>query len=331
MDEDRAHAILKGVQDLRRDASGKGKEPINLKDSSNDHNEGDFNRFSYSSSEMTPPVASSTSTIRTEQPSSRMKTVRDARGSGSSNSVQTTATPQVRRSSPPSSTSSQAGSRPKKPIGVNSLIVSPRQKGNPLLQYIRNVPWEYGEINADYVTGATSCVLFLSLKYHRLHPEYIYTRIKKLGRDFELRIILVVVDVENHAESMRELSKTCMYNDVTTIACWSPQEAANYLSQLKLMETASPTLIQGIAKEDYNSQLIEVMGKIRGVNKNDAVSLVTNYGSLKNAVLDGGENIEMIPGWGETKAKRFKAAVSEPFVFNKTYDITEDTYKKTSD
>lgn len=337
MDEERITAILNGVKDLKKDASLEEKK---IQGAHRDHYEGDLAHFSYSNTGGNDQRESAND-------QTGMRTLRNAREPGNisfenlavgnqvrvpikNNNSQQSSVGKLSSSDEPSSSNSKIkasiGSR--KTIGVNSLIVSPRQKGNPLLQYIRNVPWEYGEVNADYVTGATSCVLFLSLKYHRLHPEYIYTRIKKLGRDFELRIILVVIDVENHVESMRELSKTCMYNDVTILACWSSQEAANYLSQLKSMETASPALIQGTTKEDYNSQLIEVMGKVRGVNKNDAVSLVTNFGSIKNAILDGGDNIEMIPGWGQTKAQRFKAAVNEPFVFNKEYDITEQTYEK---
>jgi DNA excision repair protein ERCC-1 len=55
-------------------------------------------------------------------------------------------------------------------LGVQ-LVVS--QKGNPVLDKIKSMPWEYGDIPADYVLGVTTCALFLSLKYHRLHPEYI--------------------------------------------------------------------------------------------------------------------------------------------------------------
>lgn len=323
MDQERANAILNGVKQLKANAAGPvtGKETIRKDMMARDSTSGST-LASASASISISPATISASTASTSASTSACKTLRDARQIGKSFT-----------SSPPLPSSSQRTThrettdKPKKPIGLNSLVVSPRQKGNPLLQHIRNIPWKYGDINADYVTGATSCVLFLSLKYHRLHPEYIYTRMKKLGRDFELRIILVLVDVENQAESMRELSKTSMYNDFTVVACWSSVEAANYLSQLKLMETSSPAAIQGIVKEDYNSQLIEVMGKIRGINKNDAISLVTYFGSFKNAVLQGGENIEMIPGWGETKAKRFKAAVTEPFVFNKEYSITEDTYR----
>ena len=34
-----------------------------------------------------------------------------------------------------------------------------------------------------------------SLRYHQLHPEYIHQRLKQLGRSFELRVLLVQVDI----------------------------------------------------------------------------------------------------------------------------------------
>lgn len=38
-------------------------------------------------------------------------------------------------------------------------------------------------------------MLMPSLRYHRLHPEYIHTRIQKLAHMYTLRILLVVCDV----------------------------------------------------------------------------------------------------------------------------------------
>jgi DNA excision repair protein ERCC-1 len=46
----------------------------------------------------------------------------------------------------------------------NAVVVSRRQAGNPLLKHIRNVRWTWGDIVPDYLLGATSCALFLSLR-----------------------------------------------------------------------------------------------------------------------------------------------------------------------
>ena len=44
--------------------------------------------------------------------------------------------------------------------------------------------------------------LFDSLKYHNLHPEYIHERLKQLGNNYELRVLLVVVDIVSHSHNV---------------------------------------------------------------------------------------------------------------------------------
>ncbi|KAK4677113.1 ssDNA endonuclease and repair protein rad10 [Podospora pseudoanserina] len=166
----------------------------------------------------------------------------------------------------------------------SSILVSPRQKGNPVLACIKSIPWEYSDIPADYALGATTCALFLSLKYHRLHPEYIYTRIRLLQQRFLLRILLVLVDIPNHEDSLRELSKTSLVNNVTVILCWSAAEAGRYLELYKSYEHASAAGIKGQQATGYAERLVEFVTVPRAVNKADAVALVGTFGSLRGAV-----------------------------------------------
>jgi DNA excision repair protein ERCC-1 len=99
---------------------------------------------------------------------------------------------------------------------------------------------EFGDIVPDFQVGRTTCVLYLryvldsslcrlaeradSLKYHRLHPEYIHQRIERLGHSYSLRILLLLCDVvsamlsllidmeftagqSEHQDPIRELTK----------------------------------------------------------------------------------------------------------------------------
>ncbi|KAL8745996.1 MAG: hypothetical protein Q9190_001922 [Brigantiaea leucoxantha] len=195
----------------------------------------------------------------------------------------------------------------------SSILVSARQKGNPVLNGIRSLPWEYGDIPADFGLGATTCALFLSLKYHRLHPEYIYNRIRNLGHRYNLRVLLTMVDIQNHEEPLKELSKTSMVNNLTLILCWSAQEAGRYLELYKSYEHASPTAIRAHQSTSYRDKLIEFVTVPRSINQTDATSLISAFGSVKAAVNASPEEIGMIPGWGEKKVQRWYGAVSEPF------------------
>ncbi|ERF70683.1 hypothetical protein EPUS_02549 [Endocarpon pusillum Z07020] len=197
--------------------------------------------------------------------------------------------------------------------GPSAVLVSTRQKGNPILNYIRSLPWEYSDTPADYILGTTTCALFLSLKYHRLHPEYIYSRIRALGKMYNLRILLTMVDITNHEEALRELSKTSMINNLTLILCWSAQEAGRYLELFKSYEHASPASIRAHQAESYRESLTEFVTTPRSINKTDAASLISNYGTLRAAINAPPEELALIPGWGEKKVKDWCSAVRENF------------------
>ena len=199
----------------------------------------------------------------------------------------------------------------------SAILVSPRQKGNPILNNIRALPWEYADTPADYVLGITTCALFLSLKYHRLHPEYIYTRIRGLQGKYNLRIILTMVDITNHEESLKELSKTSLINNVTIILCWSAQEAGRYLELFKSFEGAAPTGIKAHQSTSYSDKLVDFITVPRSINKTDAVGLVSSFGSVRTAITARPEEVALVDGWGEKKVERWCKTVREPFRLKK--------------
>ncbi|KAI4271107.1 MAG: hypothetical protein LQ337_006247 [Flavoplaca oasis] len=235
----------------------------------------------------------------------------------------------VEKTTPAQSSSSAAASSGPKKVqqpkpqalpnrsGPSAILVSPRQKGNPILNNVRSLPWEYSDIPADFVLGATTCCLFLSLKYHRLHPEYIYNRIRNLGHLYNLRVLLTMVDIQNHEESLKELSKTSMVNNLTLILAWSAQEAGRYLELYKSYEYASPTSIKAHQSTSYRDKLVDFVTTPRSINTTDATSLISAFGSIRAAVNARPEEIGIIPGWGEKKVQRWCQAVDEPFRIRK--------------
>ncbi|WYZ35598.1 hypothetical protein EsH8_X_000245 [Colletotrichum jinshuiense] len=230
-------------------------------------------------------------------------------------------TPQRLDRAPPANSTSNANGRVVQPTpqvlpqrgSGSAILVSPRQRGNPVIASLKSMPWEYSDIVADYGLGLTTCALFLSLKYHRLHTEYIYTRIRNLQGKYSLRILLVMVDIPNHEEVLRELTKTSLINNVTIVLCWSAAEAARYLELYKSYEHANFNAIRGQQASTYAEKLVEFVTVPRSVNKSDAVALVSNFGSLKNAINADPEQIGIIAGWGAVKVNKWVRAVEEPF------------------
>lgn len=194
-----------------------------------------------------------------------------------------------------------------------TILVNSCQRGNPLLSSIKSVGWEYADIIPDYQVGLSSCILFLSIRYHRLHPEYIHTRIAKLSNMFTLRILLLLCDVNDHQAAIKELTKTAIINNLTLIVAWSADEAGKYVETYKSFEFKPPDLIKERVGEDFNSQITNVLTQVRGVNKTDVVTLMTRFGSLKGIVRAEGGEVGLCPGFGEVKAKRLREVFTQPF------------------
>ena len=82
--------------------------------------------------------------------------------------------------------------------------------------------------------------------HHALHSKHAELRIRELGKNFRLRILLVLVDVDDDisVKPLHELNKLCFTSDVTLLLCWSNEECARYLEILKLYENKSAASIQ---------------------------------------------------------------------------------------
>ena len=136
---------------------------------------------------------------------------------------------------------------------------------------------------------------------------------KGLQGRYLLRIVLVMVDIQNHEESLRELSKTSLINNVTIILCWSAAEGARYLEAFKTYENAAPTAIKQHQSSAYGDRMVDFITTPRSINKTDAVSLVSQFGTIRTAVNARHEDVAGIAGWGEKKVQRWCASVREPF------------------
>lgn len=199
------------------------------------------------------------------------------------------------------------------PGAGNNIIINPNQRLNPVLEHIRHVGKEFGDIAPDYHVGRTTCVLFLSLKYHRLHPEYIHTRIAKLGKSYNLRILLIMCDVTEHQELIRELTKVCLINSLTIIVAWSNEEAGQYIATFKQFEHKPPDLIKERVDKDYDSIFRAALTSINKVNRTDVATLRTSLGTFADIAKASSDRLQNLPGFGQVKVKRVKEAFEKPF------------------
>jgi hypothetical protein len=60
---------------------------------------------------------------------------------------------------------------------------------------MRPVPKVNSLLSITFMSNAADFVDFLSLKYHRLHPEYLHNRIERLRGMYLLRVLLLICDI----------------------------------------------------------------------------------------------------------------------------------------
>jgi len=195
----------------------------------------------------------------------------------------------------------------------NTILVSHRQRGNPLLKHIRNARWAFADVVPDYVLGQSSCALYLSIRYHLLHPDYLYYRIRELQKNFRLRVILCHIDVEDVVKPLHEITRTALLHDCTLLCGWSLEECGRYLETIKVYENKPADNIREHMDNDYLSRLTHALTSIRHVNKTDVVTLGSSFGSLSQVMNASMEELARCPGIGERKVKRLYDTFHEPF------------------
>ncbi len=197
------------------------------------------------------------------------------------------------------------------------VLINPIQQRNPILKLIRSVPWLVSDIIPDFVITRTSCCLFLSIQYHLLHPDYIHQRIKGLDHQYQLRLLLVLVDIQDGQNILNELAKIALSSDMTLLVSWSNDEAARYIESYKIYQNKPPDAIMSGRNDMSSSLAIEFLTSIKKINKTDASSLIDIYGSLNKIITADKQGFALVPGMGPTKAEKLYRTFHEPFINEK--------------
>ncbi|KAH8320531.1 hypothetical protein KR067_004800 [Drosophila pandora] len=213
------------------------------------------------------------------------------------------------------STSNSTVATAKPASNPHSVLVHSKQRGNPILKSIQNVPLEYrDDIVPDYVVGRTSCVLYLSLKYHNLNPDYICQRLKTLGKMYDLRVLLVQVDTPEPHNALKSLTRISLLADLTMMLAWNHEEAGKIIETYKQFEKRPPDLIMERVESNPHQKLVTALTNIKPVNKTDAVTLLQTFGNLGNIITASEERLSQVIGLGPRKAKKLHKTLQEPFL-----------------
>lgn len=203
---------------------------------------------------------------------------------------------------------------PPHPNKGNYILVSRKQRGNPLLKFMRKMPWEYTDIVPDYVVGATSCVLFLSMQYHILNPDYILGRLQKLGATYNLRILLLQMDnMDSHSE-LEALTLLCLESDLTMMLASDAAEAARIIELYKEFENAPPPPgIMGPTGGSKIQKIMRALTSIKSINRKDALTLIEQFRTLAKIMNSSEKELMSCPGIGAFKAKQLYNTFNDKF------------------
>jgi DNA excision repair protein ERCC-1 len=228
------------------------------------------------------------------------------------------------------------------------LLVSKKQRGNPLLSYVRNCPVAYDDgLVPDYSIGHNCVALFLSVKYHLIHPEYLGRRIKEVQQADRrytgggpggpasaggsggghqphqrggqmLKVVLCLCDIPDPVSALESITKVMLQFKWTLMCAWSNEEAARYLETFKKMENTSAASIQekGGAKDKSQTghqRAVACLTSIRSVNKTDAAALLARFGTVAKVMMATAEEMSLVPGMGPTKVKNLHRLFNERF------------------
>jgi len=167
-------------------------------------------------------------------------------------------------------------------------------------------------------TSFAACILFLSIKYHNLKPDYIHERLKQLGKNYELRILLVHADIKDCQNPLKHLTRICLLADLTLMLAWSYEEAGKIVENYKLYENVSAEkLMERQDDNDDYQKVINALTSIKSVNKTDAATILTNFGTLENLVKASDGQLSSCIGLGPKKAQQLIKLFNEPFLNKK--------------
>ncbi|VVC95028.1 unnamed protein product, partial [Leptidea sinapis] len=125
--------------------------------------------------------------------------------------------------------------------------------------------------------------------------------------DYEIGKTICILFLSN-------LTRICLLTDMTLMLAWSPEEAAKIIENYKIYENKPPDTIMEKIENDPHLKIVNALTSIKPVNKTDAMTLITRFGTLEN-IIKATENILAdCPGFGATKARKLYKALHEPFL-----------------
>ncbi|CAK0899146.1 unnamed protein product [Prorocentrum cordatum] len=198
---------------------------------------------------------------------------------------------------------------------AQAIVAATRQQGNPILSHVRATRVEFLEgLVPDYLAGPGIAVLFISLRFQRLHPDYLKRRAEALEGRHRVRVLLCRVDLEQPEEPLEQVTLLAFHGELTLLLAFSDLEAAAYLETLHRYQNKSASaIVKRLTEGDHRTRLVEVLTSAKCVNRTDAASLAARFGSFAGIARATEEELQGCPGIGDKKLRQLRHALHAPF------------------
>lgn len=196
------------------------------------------------------------------------------------------------------------------------MIISTRQRGNPILAHIRHAWYDWSsEIKADFLPNRNTAVLYLSLRFHALNPRYLLRRLRDVKtRDFRLCALVVLTDVTDVERMLLDVQRTAILSEWTVFCASSVAEAARYMETFCVYEKKPATAIQERVEEGYLPRAVEVLTTIRSINRRDVITLLSRFQTLAGIMTASLAELQTCAGIAEKKARHLYDAFHKPLL-----------------
>lgn len=194
-----------------------------------------------------------------------------------------------------------------------TIVASYRQQGNPLLPYLKELRVEFANIVPDYLLSPTHAAVFISLKFHRLHPTYLQKRVASLKRHYRVRLLLCLVDLPDFDVALESVTYLAYQSSLALLPAWSPAEAARILQTCKQVEEKPPDAIQARLSSDFEQRAIDILTTIPSITKVDCAALLREFGTFRGLLQASRADLARCSGIGDRKLRQLWRALHGSF------------------
>ncbi|KAH0788472.1 DNA excision repair protein ERCC-1 [Histomonas meleagridis] len=192
------------------------------------------------------------------------------------------------------------------------ITISKTQEGNPLIKILAPAQMVWNENSVcDYSIGYKIGILFLSLKYHRTHPEYLGKKIANFRGGYATRILLLVVDIQNPDHVISKLTSLSIANNLNVVLAFDFEEAGRWILTMYNTQESQVDELKASNETTYDIA-IDALNAV-GISRKDAASMIESYGTVSDCLLQNRNRLAKANILSDSKMEQFLAVLDEPF------------------